>query len=301
MNDVACRLALGTVQLGMAYGIANRTGQPNADAARDIIGAAWKAGVRFFDTAQAYGSSEQVLGRALSALGTAGEAKVITKLDPQLDASAHDAVRSSLRRSLERLGVPRLWGVMLHREEQLGEWDQGLGAQLAKAREGGLVEHAGASVYSVERARQTLRTPGADLLQVAANVFDRRMIRAGVFDPAADAGKTVFVRSIYLQGLALMDPGAVPARLGRAREAVARFAGFCARRNVSRGRFAVGYVLRRARGAVLVVGAESAEQARESIGFFEAPPLPPEWLDEWDAEWPDDDESFINPQQWPAK
>lgn len=298
MTDVAQRMALGTVQLGMPYGIANKTGRPDEQVARRIVQEAWDGGVRFFDTAQSYGVSEVVLGRALTAAGALAEAKVISKLDPRQKTATYETLRDSLRGSLERIGLARLWGVLLHRETFLDDWQHGLGPSLLKARDRGLFERAGVSVYSVDRAKQALRTPGIGILQASASVFDRRMIRAGIFGLADRIGIKVFVRSVYLQGLALMEPDTVPANLDAARDAVARFAAFCARHGVSRGRFAVGYVLQRAPSAMVVVGAESYEQVRENMRFFAEPPLPAEMLDAWDAEWPDDDESFINPQSW---
>ena len=55
------RLVLGTAQLGMDYCIANTTGQPVYDTAKTIVQEAWESGICEFDTAQAYGQSEQVL------------------------------------------------------------------------------------------------------------------------------------------------------------------------------------------------------------------------------------------------
>jgi len=53
-------LVLGTAQLGLPYGIANQTGQPDQVVATAIIREAWNQGIREFDTAQGYGDSEQV-------------------------------------------------------------------------------------------------------------------------------------------------------------------------------------------------------------------------------------------------
>ena len=60
------RLMLGTVQFGMPYGVANRMGQPDYGDVLAMVAAAIEGGVNCFDTAAAYGSSEEVLGRAMS-------------------------------------------------------------------------------------------------------------------------------------------------------------------------------------------------------------------------------------------
>jgi len=62
-------LVLNTAQLGLIYGIANQTGQPDRVITTAIIREACDQGIREFDTAQGYGTIEEVLGKALYELG----------------------------------------------------------------------------------------------------------------------------------------------------------------------------------------------------------------------------------------
>src|SRR5258705_3440888 len=94
------RLALGTAQLGLSYGIANRTAQPTEAIARQIVEDSWTGGVEFFDTAQVYGTSEVVLGRCFRDLGIADRVRVVSKLDP---ATPIDQIESAVRRSCANL------------------------------------------------------------------------------------------------------------------------------------------------------------------------------------------------------
>lgn len=116
---MACPLVLGTAQLGFHYGVANKTGQPNQSTATAIVQEAWENGICEFDTAQVYGNSEGVLGKALSELGIAREARVISKFNPALNHLSAVAMSDALNESLSRLGVPYLFGTMLHKEEIL--------------------------------------------------------------------------------------------------------------------------------------------------------------------------------------
>ncbi len=61
-------LVLGKTQL-VLYGIASQTILPDQVIATTIIREAWNQGIREFDTAQRYGTSEEVLGKALWELG----------------------------------------------------------------------------------------------------------------------------------------------------------------------------------------------------------------------------------------
>ncbi|HXG23721.1 MAG TPA: aldo/keto reductase, partial [Chthonomonadales bacterium] len=108
------RLMLGTVQWGMPYGIANRQGQPTYEEARAILACAYEGGVNCLDTAAAYGTSEEVIGRALEELGLKDHFIVVTKLrhlrhkeftKQEAEAEIEDSVRSSLRR-LRRESLP---------------------------------------------------------------------------------------------------------------------------------------------------------------------------------------------------
>jgi aryl-alcohol dehydrogenase-like predicted oxidoreductase len=291
---------LGTVQFGVRYGIANVTGQPDATTVADIIAAGWKCGLRSFDTAQGYGASEAVLGEAFAKLGIADEVEVISKLAPEIQADDPAAVEEAVRGSLHRLTIPRLSGLMLHREAQLDSWESSIRPAFDAVREAGLIERAGVSVYSAERAIEALANPGIDMIQVAANVFDRRMQRAGVFERAGDLGKTVFIRSVYLQGLALMSPDATPARIPLAAKAVAALDQFCRQHRADRRQFAIGFVRAAAPEARLVLGAETQEQVEENCALFAAPPIDPALYSNWNAIWPGDDDELIDPRNWPA-
>src|SRR5262245_8105630 len=110
------RLALGTVQFGLRYGIANEIGQVGRDQAAAILAHAHAAEVDTLDTAIGYGQSEQRLGE----IGVAGW-RVVSKL-PSIPESCADVsrwVHESLDGSLSRLGIPKLYGLLLHRPQEL--------------------------------------------------------------------------------------------------------------------------------------------------------------------------------------
>jgi aryl-alcohol dehydrogenase-like predicted oxidoreductase len=292
------RVALGTAQLGMPYGIANATGRPEAEAAQEIVAECWQAGVRYFDTAQAYGDSEVVLGRALRHVGVAGEARVISKLSPALQVESVEAILNSLQESLDRLGLQRLWGILLHREEQLDYWNDTVGEALDLARRNGLVDHVGVSVYSPQRALQALESPGLDLLQVPANLFDRRMRETHVFANASAKAVTVFVRSIYLQGLALFSSQHAKATAPFAISAVTALEEFCRENGIDQKRFAFDYARDISSEAIRIIGAETKEQVIENSRLENEPSLDSELFRQWDRVWPNDNEELVNPGRW---
>ena len=63
------RIALGTAQFGLDYGVANQAGQISPSAAKAILSLATKNELDTLDTAIAYGNSEAVLGALGSRAG----------------------------------------------------------------------------------------------------------------------------------------------------------------------------------------------------------------------------------------
>ena len=168
------RLVLGTAQLGMIYGIANKSGRPRSDLAEKIVQTAWEKGIKEYDTAQGYGESEQVLGKAIRSLGLNAEARIISKLHPDLDHLDKATLEQAAIKSISVLNVSCLHGLMLHREKYLELWEKGLGEILQSFIVKGLTQHLGASVYSPEKAVLALQTEGISIVQMPSNLLDRR-------------------------------------------------------------------------------------------------------------------------------
>ena len=114
------KFVLGTVQLGMKYGLHNTHGQPTKKESFSILDAALAAGIDTFDTAWAYGTAEDILGAWLRARSLAGKIRVISKMRPHAlndypdGTKAQDVVRMELEKSLARLGVKSLDGYLFH-------------------------------------------------------------------------------------------------------------------------------------------------------------------------------------------
>jgi len=291
------RLILGTAQLGLDYGIANTRGRPDPALATAIVETAWECGIRHFDTAQAYGDSETVLGEALRTLGIVGEARITSKPAPTMDPADCPALEASIKRTLERLGADRLWCMMLHRAAWLDYWDRGLGEVLCRFRESGRIQHLGVSVSRSQEARACVDHPDMEILQVPCNAWDRRMEQLDVFETAAETGRLCCIRSIYLKGLLTLPPAAVAERLPIAHEASLRWQAVTERHGIPPVEMAVRYAL--TFGLPLVVGAESPEQVGDTARLAQEQPLAPEIVEELKAAIdPLVDETILFPWHW---
>jgi aryl-alcohol dehydrogenase-like predicted oxidoreductase len=259
------RLVLGTAQLGMPYGIANKTGQPDSSSALAIIDAAWKGGIRQFDTAQGYGDSEIVLGKALHDLGISNQAKIISKLDPALDCIDSVSIERSVYGSLNNLKISCLHGLMMHREEIIDRFNDGIIDTLNKLVDKGLINNIGISVYSPHRAIQAMKYKTIKLIQLPANILDHRFRKYGAFDFAEQNDKIIYIRSIFLQGLILSNASELPEKIKYAQGIIQDLEVFCRKNGISPKELAINYIKCRYPKSNVVFGAETAKQVEDNI------------------------------------
>jgi len=215
MGERAAELVLGSVQLGLAYGVANKTGKPTHNAALQLVRQAADAGVTQFDTARAYGDSEERLGEALDGRTV----RTITKLSPLDDLSASAtreevrlAVDTSIAESLVALRKTRIDCLLLHRANHMTAYDGAIWERLLERVEDGSISSLGVSVQSPYEALDALACRDVRHIQMPFNLLDWRWREAGVIaaiETRADV--IVHARSIFLQGLlAANDPAIWP-------------------------------------------------------------------------------------------
>ena len=283
--------------MGLNYGIANVIGKPSEAKAVELIDTALANGIDTFDTAQAYGDSEKVVGRVLKNLKVGGKVKVITKISPDLDIKNAGAIQNSVDSSLASIGTEKLHCLMLHRAEMIPAMDQTLGKVLKHCCLQGKVEHLGVSVYKVEEAEAALQHEDLDYIQVPANIWDQRMVDAGVFESAARKGKTIFVRSIFLQGLLVMSPAEVAEKLPFAYEAALEWHRLADELGFSKQWLALAGGKKLA--CPLVIGSESPEQIRENAEMFSNAGLTDTVFADINRRMqPFLNEKILNPSQW---
>lgn len=210
------KFVLGTVQLGIPYGIANSVGQPRVEDACAIVRTAIRSGVAELDTARAYGVSEAVLGQALRG-GWRGRARLLTKLDPLADCpddapapTVEAFVDASVFRSCRELGADRLDALMLHRAEHRIAWNGAAWQRLRQLRDEGAIGVLGISVQSPEQLAEAIDDPDVAHIQLPFNLLDGRWDALIPRIVSAKAKRQVIIhsRSALLQGLlATRDAG----------------------------------------------------------------------------------------------
>jgi aryl-alcohol dehydrogenase-like predicted oxidoreductase len=207
------KLALGTAQFGMNYGIYNLSGRMSLLEAEEIIRVGREHGIDTLDTAIAYGDSEALLGQL-----DIGHWKIITKL-PSVPNNCTDIeqwVRNQIRQSMTRLRVTKLHGVLLHRPAQLLEpMGPALYNALQSIKSIGMTRKIGVSVYGPHELDALFDTYKFELIQAPLNILDRSLVDSGWTAQLHDAGVEVHTRSVFLQGLLLMPQSQRPVKFLR--------------------------------------------------------------------------------------
>jgi aryl-alcohol dehydrogenase-like predicted oxidoreductase len=198
------QLCLGTVQFGVAYGITNAAGQVSQDAVAQMLAQAEDAGIRWLDTAQAYGNAEAVLGRTLrQGHGFRLISKLPAQSQPVFTLHDSDAWEQAFLASCQRLGVQGLDALLLHAPADLTKpGGYHLETWLLGLRERGVVQRLGVSIYTAEDL-EGVNPALLDLVQLPLSLLDQRLLEDGTVARLRSSGTATHARSLYLQGLLL--------------------------------------------------------------------------------------------------
>jgi aryl-alcohol dehydrogenase-like predicted oxidoreductase len=292
------KIGLGSAQFGLDYGISNRSGRVSSSELVRILAMARDAGVRVIDTAPAYGDAEERLGHSL---GEAHPFRIVTKLSQCPSALNRPQVvgwaRDSLYASLSRLRANDVYGLLVHAAgDLLGPSGGDIWEALEKAREAGYARRIGVSIYGARQLDALLERYPLDLVQLPMSVFDQRLVADGRLERLRQAGTEVHVRSVFLQGLLLMDPDDLgdPYFAG-ARDPLRAFhaAAYAAGRTPleAAATFAVAHEAVDA----AIFGVASAAQLGELLAA-QGTPLPQDWY----APFALDDVAILDPTRWPT-
>lgn len=168
---------------------------PSDDEVASLLDGVLDAGINLIDTAPAYGTSEERIGRWLGA--RRNEVVLVTKAGETYDGSstyAYDAasIRRSVQSSLRRLGTDAVDVLLIHsdgRDREILEETDAV-ETLIDLRRAGLTRAIGLSGKTVEGAMSALGWADVIMAELSPTNTDH----AGVIGTAHDAGIGVLVK-----------------------------------------------------------------------------------------------------------
>jgi aryl-alcohol dehydrogenase-like predicted oxidoreductase len=286
------RLALGTAQFGMSYGVANQAGQITLPEARKILQFASDSGIVVLDTAMSYGESEIRLGQV-----GVNDFKVVTKIPaiPIGCSNITEWASEQITASMSRLGIKSLYGLLLHRSDDLlGSNGKLLYETLLKFKDAEKVQKLGVSIYSPHELDNIDNFFNIDLVQAPFNILDQRLHLSGWLDRLKARDIEVHARSVFLQGLLLMKPSDRPSKFKRWATFWSKWDAWIEQTGITPLSACIRFTCTFPQIGKLIVGVDSIRQLQEILLASEEPPLEvPSWQSEINSD------LFI-PSNWAA-
>ncbi|MBI5141426.1 MAG: aldo/keto reductase [Nitrospirae bacterium] len=288
------KIGLGSVQFGIDYGISNMEGKTSLDEVEKILDVAMHNAIRVVDTAAQYGTSEEVLGKTLSAKH---DFKIVTKT-PSFASSVitsddEQRLEDSFAQSLQKMRIASCYGLLIHNaDDLLSENGHILFAKIAELKQKGLVEKIGVSVYTAFQIDEILELFQIDIIQLPINVFDQRLLIGGHLSKLKKRGVEIHARSAFLQGLLLMPPENLPTFFDSVREHIKNYHRTIHKHGITAVRAALGFLINIPEIDFIICGVNNHSQLKEIC----AEAVPAESMDF--SRFALTDEFIVNPSTW---
>lgn len=285
------KIVLGTVQLGLHYGINNTTGQLREDEVLELLDTASKRGIRMLDTAEDYGTAQSVIGRYFQHASPGME--VISKISSAI--TNPEMVGPSLDNTLSQLHISELYAYLFHRYENYQRFPS-LGRVFPDLKAAGKIRKMGVSIYSNEELAEVIALPEIEIIQLPLNLLDNVTQKKGLLQRAKDAGKEIHVRSIYLQGLFFMSDHQIPVRLRPLIPHLKRIRELARENGITVESLALNYVTSNELVDKVVFGVDNLDHLVKSLDSLQSTISPEVWkaMDDLVV----DDVRLLNPTNW---
>lgn len=288
------KIVLGTVQIGLNYGVSNQSGRMSLLEATDLIKTAHRLGCRTLDTAQAYGESEQRLGQ----IGV-DQFDVISKLAhlPQDCSDLAEYVYRNVNEMRSRVGTRAFEAVLLHNPRELLVLTDKQISQVTAGfdllKREGVIRKCGVSVYSPNELADISSCFDSELVQIPCCPMDTRWEESPKLQKMRKNGVEVHVRSVFLQGLLLMEPVDIPCYFNPWSGILGQWREWVKDHGMTRIQACLQISLKNPLFDKIVVGAQSKDELEQQFHLLshQVLDLPP-------IDFGTSDEAFLDPSQW---
>ena len=189
------KFSLGTAQMGLKYGINNKSKIINLNKVKKILNQCNLMGIRNIDTALVYGDAEKKLGKV-----GVKNFKVTSKI-PFINSDKKLNIKKYVVKSLSRLRLKKLDCLLIHDPKTLKN-KKNLSdtfIQMEKLKRKKLINKIGVSITDFNDLNFLLDNFKIDVIQVPFNILDQRIKKS--LKKLKRKKIEIEVRSIFLQGL----------------------------------------------------------------------------------------------------
>lgn len=285
------KISIGTANFAQDYGVSNTKGQIDSKELNKIFKLMNTIGVNKIDTAPSYGTAEKILGN----IGV-DNYEIMSKL-PSIPNDLGDVnswVEEQVDAILQDLSVEKIYGISFHDPFQL--LDSNLGQKAHRAlkslQKKGMIEKIGVSIYDPSILNNLTKNIDIDIVQAPLNIFDRRIVESGWLQKLKSQDIEVVVRSIFLQGLLLMESEDKPSFFKKWEKNFDLYDEWLSKHSISRVEACLHFVFSFSEIDRIIIGIDSASQLLEISNFFK-----PIYLD-CPTDLSSNDQQLIDPNNW---
>lgn len=250
------KLILGTVQMGIPYGINNFTGKISSFDAFNILNEAHTSGIRFLDTAEAYGSAMDEIGNFHKK--STKRFNIINKFNGE------EVNVITLRNRLKAMDIESYYAYLFHDFNSLKKTVM---QELAIQKSRGTINKIGVSVYTNEQFEKAIGITEIDIIQFPFNLLDNSNIRAGLIQLAKKNNKELHIRSVFLQGLFFMPIDTLPIKLLPLKSYLLKLYDLTNEYKTSINEMALQYALSFEEIDFVLIGVDNLDQLQKNITF----------------------------------
>ena len=256
------KIILGTVQLGVDYGINNKKGRPKRSHSLEILKYAHNNGIKTVDTSDSYGTSNELISDYNKT--SLKPYRVIYKLNFEHPNSKLD-LRKQIIRKIKNLNLDQLYCFMFHSYENFSLFYENTYESLENLKKENILKKIGVSVYNNQQAISVLNNYNIDVIQIPFNILDNFNKRGEIIDLAQRKGVEIHARSIFLQGLFFVELNKLHPKLEPLKKYLIKIHDIANQYEISINNLAINYAYTQKRIKNILIGVDSINQLKQNI------------------------------------
>jgi len=261
------KLVLGTAQLGLDYGIANKEGRPSEKEAFKIMKYAVEREIFYFDTAYSYGNSEIIIGKFLNFFKNyKNKINIITKMAPLKKEKLDEKnINDHFFESLHRLKQESIYCYMIHDFSDIENNCDEIGKVFLKLKENNYIKKIGVSIYDQFQLEFLFKYFDFDLIQLPISIFDQRFIADNFLQRLNRKNIEIHARSIFLQGLLFLEENNIPPKMNKFKDYILKLNEISLKYDLSKEEIALLFVNTINEIDKVIIGVEKIDQLRRNV------------------------------------
>jgi aryl-alcohol dehydrogenase-like predicted oxidoreductase len=254
------KLILGTVQMGLKYGINNINGKISREECNKIFEKAFESNIRILDTAEAYGNSHDIIGK-FHENNPNFKFKVNTKLANNIDLKQIDGKISNY---LKELHIDQIETLMFHGYNSYHK-NKLLIEKMVSLKKMDVIKNIGVSIYTNAEIESILNDDNVSVIQLPFNLLDNMTQKNNLLTQIKKSGKISQSRSAFLQGIFFKDLNKKNKIIDQLKKELIQLKNLTIKYKCSMQELALSYCLCQKEIDNVLIGVDSSEQLVKNI------------------------------------